>query len=77
MARTIVDEGLKTWEAFASTGQFGYSSGSRLIFTCVTDPGERPRGWTLAGDKSDAETVVAEAPAQELLALLGKAAPLR
>ena len=77
MARAIMDDGLRSWDVFASTGPFGYGPGSVLVFSCTTDPGERPRTWTISGDQSDAEMLVAQAPAPELLALLGRAEPLR
>jgi hypothetical protein len=76
MARTIVDAGLMSWEAFASTGPFGYAPHSRVVFRCTTDPSERPRAHTVEGDKSDAELLVATAPAAELRALLEGAEPI-
>ena len=77
MARSIMDDELRSWEVFASTGAYGYSPHSQVVFSCTTDPGERPRACTLAGDASDAEALVARAPAAELIALLEKAEPLR
>ncbi|MSR37204.1 MAG: hypothetical protein EXR95_11285 [Gemmatimonadetes bacterium] len=76
MARTILDDDLRSWEAFASTGPFGYALRSRVVFNCTTDPAVRPRMWALDGDKSDAETLVATAPAAALVGLLEKAEPL-
>jgi hypothetical protein len=76
MARTILDDDLRSWEAFASTGPYGYGPHSRVVFSCTTDPAARPRISTVEGDKSDAETLVATAPAAALLGLLRKAEPL-
>ena len=77
MARIILDDDLKSWEAFASTGPYGYASGSRVVFHCTTDRGERPRAYSIEGDKSDAETLLATAPDAKLRELLGGAKPLR
>jgi hypothetical protein len=76
MARTIVDAGLKSWEAFASTGPYGYADHSRVVFYCTTDPTERPRAVAIAGDKSDAEALVATSPPDGLRDLLESAEPL-
>lgn len=77
MARSILDDELRSWEVFASTGPYGYSPRSRVVFYCTTDPAERPRAYTLAGDTSDAEALVAGAPTAELATLLRRAEPLR
>ena len=76
MSRSLLDDGLRNWEAFASTGSYGYSDGSRVIFRCTSDPGEGPRAFALTGDNSEAEAKVAGAPACELLEMLGRAEPL-
>ena len=64
MSRFLLDDGLRSWEAFASTGPYGYSDGSR------------PRACAVTGDNSAAEAKVKGAPASELLEMLGRAAPL-
>ncbi|MDX1567200.1 MAG: hypothetical protein R3223_05315 [Longimicrobiales bacterium] len=56
--RTIQDDSFRTWEAYATTGQYGFSDPARIIFRCVTDPNERARFVTIDGDKSDAEARV-------------------
>ena len=76
MARTIVDEGLQRWEAFASTGQYGFAARSQVVFQCTSDPSERPRAFTVAGDKSDAEALVAQGSAQVLSDMLERATPV-
>ena len=76
MARTIVDAGLKSWEAFASTGPYGYADHSCVVFHCTTDPTERPRSVAIPGDKSDAEALVATSPPAGLRELLESAEPL-
>jgi hypothetical protein len=76
MARTILDAGLRSWEAFASTGPYGYADHCRVVFHCTSDPAERPRAVAIPGDKSDAETLVATTPAEGLRELLESAEPL-
>jgi hypothetical protein len=76
MARTILDAGLRSWEAFASTGPYGYADHSRVVFACTTDPTERPRSCPVEGDKSDVEALIAAGTAAELLGLLERAEPL-
>lgn len=76
MARTILDDGLKRWEAFASTGRFGFVGRSQVVFQCTSDPAERPRAFTIGGDKSDAEAMVSECSQKELAAMLQGAEPV-
>jgi hypothetical protein len=76
MSRTIVDAGLRSWEAFASTGRYGFAPHARLVFHCTTDPAERPRAYEIEGDKSDVEALVATAPDAQLRELLETAQPL-
>ena len=73
MARTILDGDLKSWEAFASTGRYGFAPRSRVVFYCTTDPGERPRAYAVEGDKSDVEALLATAPPEKLRELLAGA----
>lgn len=77
MARTVLDGDLRNWEAFASTGPFGYSAHSRVVFRCTTDPDQRPRAFSVPGDKSDAESRVALASPAELLEMWAGADPIR
>jgi hypothetical protein len=73
MAKSVVDDDLQSWEAFASTGPYGYSDRSVVVFQCSSDPAERPRAYSIAGDKSDAEARVANATRGELLEMLAGA----
>ena len=76
MAKTVLDPDLRAWEAFATTGPYGYSDQSRVVFYCRSDDSQRPRSVSLAGDKSDAETTVATASRDQLLDLLARARPI-
>ena len=76
MAKTICDDELRRWEAFASTGPYGFAAPARVVFQCASDPWERPRSVLLEGDKSDAEAIVASGSAEKLRELLAQARPL-
>jgi hypothetical protein len=76
MPKSVVDDEMQSWEAFASTGPYGYSDRSVVVFRCSSDPRARPRAYSIAGDKSDAEARVASATRGDLLAMLAGAEPL-
>lgn len=76
MARTILDGDLRRWEAYATTGEYGFPDRARVVFRCLSDPGVRARAVTLDGDKSDAEEVVSRLPDAELSGLLDEAREL-
>jgi hypothetical protein len=70
MARTIQDQNLLLWEAYATAGDFGFPEHARLVFHCLTDPGRRARYLERDGDTSDVENEVATLSDRELLELL-------
>jgi hypothetical protein len=72
MTRIIQDHDLLLWEAYASTGDFGYPQQARIVFHCLTNPGLRARVVEQTGDKSDVENQLATLPENELLGLLAK-----
>lgn len=74
--RSIRDPSFQSWEAYATTGNFGFPSPARIMFRCRTDPEERPREVVIEGDKSDAEARVRELSEEELRSLLEGARPL-
>ncbi|MGH7483051.1 MAG: hypothetical protein ACRELV_12925 [Longimicrobiales bacterium] len=76
MSRTFLDDGLMQWEAFASTGDYGFPARSRLVFLCLSDPGRRARYVSHAGDKADTERVLQDASPAELAELLRNAREL-
>ncbi len=73
MTRTILDDALRRWEAFATTGPYGFSDPSRVIFRCLSDPSLRSRAVTIEGDKSDAEQAVADGDDATLSEMLERA----
>ena len=72
MTRIIQDQDLLLWEAYASTGDFGYPQQARIVFHCLTDPGLRARLVEQDGDMSDVENQLATLPEDELLELLAE-----
>ena len=76
MTRTLLDEDLREWEVFASTGRFGFPAPARVVFRCVTDPGERARALAIDGDKSDAEALVVARSDEELKQMMTRARSL-
>lgn len=66
MSRLIHDDALRTWEVFASTGDYGAADPARIVFRCTTEPGVRPRAVRLDGDKSEAEKAVIDLSDDEL-----------
>lgn len=71
--RTIQDDSFRTWEAYATTGDFGFSRPARIVFRCISDPDERARAVEIQGDKSDAEARVRKLSGAELRGLMDQA----
>lgn len=69
MTRTLQDQDLLIWEAYATTGDYGYPQGSRMMFHCITDPGRRARFLEREWDKSDVEGELSRISDDELLRL--------
>jgi hypothetical protein len=76
MTRTIQDQDLQLWEAYASSGKFGSPDRGIIIFQCLTDPGRRARILSRHAEKSDVEKEVARLTDDELVELLGGAPEL-
>ena len=76
MARTVLDDELREWEVFATTGRWGFPDHARVVFRCLSDPEERTRAVALEGDKSDAEALVVGRDDAELKAMMAEAEAL-
>lgn len=76
MSRTILDDDLRSWEVYATTGPYGFSDPARLVFRCLSDPGERARAVELGADKSEAEGEVLARSDEELREMLAGADPV-
>lgn len=66
MSHTFTDDDLLTWEAFASSGNFGLAIHPRIVFNCLTDPSRPARYVAAAGDEADAEGKVLDLSDDEL-----------
>jgi hypothetical protein len=73
MNRIILDRDLKSWEVYATSGDFGAPAPAKMGFRCTSDPAARPRLAEFAGDKSDAERAVLTWPEEQLLGVFEKA----
>ena len=76
MSHTFTDENLLTWEAFASSGNFGLATRPRIVFNCLSDPDTPPRYLERPGDAADAEEQVIEYDAAQLRQMLRDSRPL-
>jgi hypothetical protein len=70
MSHTFTDENLLTWEAFASSGNFGMAVRPRIVFNCLSDPSRPPRYVERPGDEADAEEQVIEYDEKQLREML-------
>lgn len=70
MSRVFTDDGLVTWEAYASGGKFGLPEKPKIVFHCLSDPGVPPRFLMHEGDEADAEGLVHGADDAELRKML-------
>jgi hypothetical protein len=72
MSRVLTDDGLLTWEVFATTGPFSLPDRAAVIFQCLSDPNRRSRAVTHEGDLMSAQRAVQELGEKELRALLSR-----
>lgn len=76
MTRTIQDQDLQLWEAYANSGDFGSAQRARIVFQCLTDPGRRARVLPRDAARSVVEQAVVTLPEAELVQLLNAAEEL-
>ena len=76
MSQTFTDENLMTWEAFASSGNFGLATRPRVVFNCLSDPNLPPRYVERPGDEADAEGQVMSYDDEQLREMLAQSQPL-
>lgn len=72
MTRTIQDQDLLLWEAYATAGAFGYPDQSKIVFHCLSNPARRARILEREGDKSDVEQELVRLSESELAALFDR-----
>lgn len=76
MSRRFQDGNFLQWEAFASTGPFGYPERPHIVFNCLTDKTMRPRYVERPGEEPELERWVENASEQDLRELLDTARAL-
>lgn len=77
MSHTFTDENLLTWEAYASSGDFGFAVRPKIVFNCLSDPSQRARYVErTSGDEADAEEDIHTFDEQKLRDLLRQSQPL-
>ena len=77
MTRNIQDDDLQLWEAYASSGDFGFPSRSKMIFQCLSDRTRRARYVERDGSKSEVEKEIARLTDLQLVELLTGAPELK
>jgi hypothetical protein len=76
MARTFQDDNFLIWEAFASSGAFGYPDAPHVVFNCLSNRTIRPRYVQLEGQEPEAQRRVQTVSEDELAGLFRSARPL-
>lgn len=75
--RTVFDDRLMEWEAWASPSPGGLGNTGRIVFRCLTDPTERPRALELGQTRAVLEGRLEEMDQAELVDLLAEAEAIR
>ncbi len=70
MTRTVQDDELVLWEAYASSGEWGTPERAKIVFHCLTEPGRRARVVARDGDRSEVEGELVRMTDDELVVLL-------
>jgi hypothetical protein len=74
--RTIYDDDLLEWEAWAVPARGGLPSPGRIVFHCRTDSGLRARFRAVPEGREEAEAMLERAGQEELKRLFADAEPL-
>ena len=70
MSRVFTDEGLLTWEVYASGGNFGLPTRPKVVFNCLSEMSRRARYVVVQGTEADAEEMVHESADERLRDML-------
>lgn len=73
MSRVFTDENLQSWEAYASSGRWGFPENPKIVFNCLSDPNTPARFVRSDGSSTEAEVRVFSASDQALRDLLAQA----
>ena len=70
MRKTFLDDDFQEWEAYVSAGAPHGSAAARIVFVCLSTPGERPRFVRHpSGDAVEAERELFHMKDEDLAAL--------
>jgi len=69
MSKTFTDDNLLIWEAYPTSGDFGFPERPYIVFNCLSNRTLRPRVVEQDETEADAERAVATASQRELLEL--------
>lgn len=75
--RTVLDDELREWEAWAVPGRGGVPAPAAITFRCLTDGHERPRAVAIPEGRTEAELRLQRASDDELRELFEHAEPIR
>jgi hypothetical protein len=70
MSRVFTDPDLVTWEAYASSGQWGLPEQPKIVFNCLSDPDRRARFVIHDGHSGGAQESLSNASDDQLRKLL-------
>lgn len=76
MSQTFTDENLVAWEAFTSSGDFGFAERPRIVFNCLSNPDTPARYVEAPGDEADAEAQLGSYDEHQLRELLARSQPV-
>ena len=76
MSQTFTDENLISWEAFATSGDFGFAERPRIVFNCLSNPDTPARYVDAPGDEADAGGQVMGYDEKQLRELLARSHPV-
>lgn len=77
MSKRFIDDGFREWEAYVSAGAPHTQDAARILFVCISEPGERPRFLRHdSRDPTSAEAELQGAGEDRLLDLFRTSEPL-
>lgn len=77
MSRRLLDDGLRTWEVYATAGAFGMPDHARVVFHCLTEPDRRALWTEREGDRQAVEAWLEGASDADLAEVMAAAEELR
>jgi hypothetical protein len=76
MSRVFTDGEFRSWETYASGGNYGLPELPRVVFHCLSEQDRRARYVRFEGNQASAEEAVADMPDDRLRELLAQSKEL-